>query len=224
MVLPLSLGFHSWRWGRGLGHGEGVLEDRLGFYRVRRREKKWMEEREVWGQCMKKGESVWQRGTVQIFLRSLAISRQPLNISPSGSALAAESLIWGAPYLRGSLHLVTDRQVLQRPTHFCSLMDNYNSNSLQHCQLSCWKLCQAYIKDEFLPLLPLPYKSVNHNKYLASQTVSASASGEPGLYQESFERAKVDKTGFRARSLTAQTGDKDSISGAQIISVINFHW
>ena len=102
-------------------------------------------------------------------------------------------------------------------------MDNCNSNLLQHCQLSCWKLCQAYIKDKFLPLLPLPYKSVNRNKYLASQTVSASASGEPGLYQESSERTD-DKMGFRARSLTAHTGDKDSISGAQIISVINFHW
>lgn len=160
------------------------------------------------------------------FPSCLAFSRQPLNISPSGSALAAESLIWVAPYLRGSLHLVTDRQVLQRPTHFCSLMDNCNSNSLQHCQLSCWKLCQAYIKDKFLPLLPFPYKSVNGNKYLASQTVSASASGEPGLYQESSERTD-DKMGFRARSLTGQpgqTGDKDSIRGAQIISVINFYW
>lgn len=132
-----------------------------------------------------------------------------------------------APYLRGNLHLVTDRQVLHRPTHFCSLMDNCNSNSLQHCQLSCWKLCQAYIKDKFLPLLPFPYKSVKPATNILQVKLSQHLLPENLGCTRKVLKEQIVKWDLEPRSLTGQTGqtgDKDSISGAQIISVINFYW
>lgn len=176
MVLPLSPGFHSWRWRRDLGAWRGVLEDRLEFYRVRRREKKWIEKERSLGAVHEERWVCVVESHCSDFPSCLAFSSlseyQSLWVCLGCKrALSEWLLIWGA----ACIWWLTDKCYMTT-YHFCSLMDNCNSNSLQHCQLSCWKLCQAYIKDKFLPLLPFPYKSVNGNKYLASQTVSASAS------------------------------------------------
>lgn len=209
----MGKGVGAWR--RGVGGQVRILQSK------KKREK--VNGRERFGGSVWRKVSLCSREALPRFSFAVWQSADSLWISvPRGlpwpqRALSEGLLIWGA----ACILWLTDKCYKGLPifAHWWTTI----TNSLQHFQLSCWKVCQAYIKDECLPLLPLPYKSVNHNKYLASQTVSASASGEPGLYQENFERTD-DKTGFRARSLTAQTGDKDSISGAQIISVINFHW
>ena len=97
----MVLGFHSWRWGRGFGAWRGVWEDRLGFYRVRRKEKKWMEERSLKAVHEERWVCVAESHCSD-FPSCLAISRHSLCISvPLGlpwlqRALTEGLLIWGA--------------------------------------------------------------------------------------------------------------------------------
>ena len=65
-------------------------------------------------------------------------------------------------------------------------------------------------------------KVLTSNKYLATQSVFASASGESRLYQERLKE-QVGRWGLELDYLLPMLANKDSITEAQTISVINFH-
>lgn len=68
-----------------------------------------------------------------------------------------------------------------------------------------------------------PKKVLTPNKYLATQSVFTSASGEHRLYQERLKE-QVVRWSLELDYLLPTLANKDSITEAQTISVTNFHW